>query len=118
MGDQGDQDGQDDPGPRVRLDDVRGASEAEELAGALDRMADDIELGRSRERGALRATADLQRAHPDVVVEVALPASDVMVSGSEAGLRLALDNLLTMLDSSAGGGRAVLELANAPPEVT
>lgn len=180
-GDQGELDGQGDHGDlrtRVRLDDVRGAREAEELAGALERMLDDIELGRSRERAAtqtardfaaaaghelrtpltalrtdlsvltahpeldgadrddvlaslghacarleatlggleqlargdlddpairrpvdvgdvvLRATADLRRTHPDVMVEVHLPVPDVIVSGSEAGLRLALDNLL------------------------
>jgi two-component system, OmpR family, sensor histidine kinase PrrB len=171
--------GDGEPGARVRLDDVRGAREAEELAGALERMLDDIELGRSRERAAtqtardfaaaaghelrtpltalrtdlsvltahpeldgpdraevlaslghacarleatlggleqlargdlhdprirrqvdvgdvvLRATADLRRTHPDVAVEVALPLLDVLVSGSEAGLRLALDNLLS-----------------------
>jgi two-component system, OmpR family, sensor histidine kinase PrrB len=178
-GGQGGQGGQGDSRTRVRLDDVRGAREAEELAGALDRMLDDIELGRSRERTAtrtardfaaaaghelrtpltalrtdlsvltahpelagpdrddvlaslghacarleatlggleqlargdlhdptirrpvdvgdvvLRATADLRRAHPDVEVDIHLPTPDVMVSGSEAGLRLALDNLLT-----------------------
>jgi len=164
---------------RVRLDDVRGAREAEELAGALDRMLDDIERGRSRERAALqtardfaaaaghelrtpltamrtdlsvltahpeldgpdrdavlaslghacarlettlggleqlargdlhdeanrrpvdvgdvvlRATDDLRQAHPDVSIEAHLPAADVLLSGWEAGLRLALDNLLT-----------------------
>jgi two-component system sensor histidine kinase PrrB len=177
---------------RVRLDDVRGAREAEELAGALERMLDDIERGRSRERAALqtardfaaaaghelrtpltalrtdlsvlsahpelagpdrdevlaslghacarleatlggleqlargdlfedtnrrpvdvgdvvlRATADLRRSHPDVTVDATLPPTDVIVSGSEAGLRLALDNLLTNAVRHGRAGRVAV----------
>jgi two-component system sensor histidine kinase PrrB len=181
-----------DPRTRVRLDDVRGAREAEELAGALERMLDDIERGRSRERAALetardfaaaaghelrtpltamrtdlsvlsghpelagrdrddvlaslgqacarleatlggleqlargdlyadtnrrpvdvgdvvlRTTADLRRSHPDVTVEAHLPATDVLVNGSEAGLRLALDNLLTNAVRHGRAGRVAV----------
>jgi two-component system sensor histidine kinase PrrB len=181
--------GDGDSRTRVRLDDVRGAREAEELAGALERMLDDIDLGRSRERAALqvardfaaaaghelrtplttmrtdlsvlsghpelagpdretvlaslghacarlegtlvgleqlargdlfeeinrrpvdvgdvvlRATADLRRSHPDVTVDARLPSTDVIVSGSEAGLRLALDNLLTNAVRHGRAGR-------------
>jgi two-component system, OmpR family, sensor histidine kinase PrrB len=182
---------------RVRLDDVRGAREAEELAGALERMLDDIELGRSRERAALqtardfaaaaghelrtpltalrtdlsvltghpdlagrdrddvlaslghacarleatlggleqlargdlsddtnrrpvdvgdvvlRATADLRRAHPDVRVDVHLPPTDVMVSGSEPGLRLALDNLLSNAVRHGHAGRVDVTVSSS-----
>ena len=188
--------GEGDPRPRVRLD-VRGAREAEELAGALERMLDDIDRGRSRERAAtqtardfaaaaghelrtpltalrtdlsvltahpeltgrdrddvlaslghacarleatlggleqlargelhdgtnrrrvdvgdvvLRATADLRRTHPDVAVEVQLPRPDVMISGSEAGLRLALDNLLTNAIRHGRTGRVDVSVSSA-----
>lgn len=189
--------GEGDLGPRVRLDDVRGAREAEELAGALERMLDDIERGRSRERAAtqtardfaaaaghelrtpltalrtdlsvltahpelagpdrddvltslshacarleatlggleqlargdlhdtalrrpvdvadvvLRACDDLRRTHPDVVVEVHLPTADVLVSGSEAGLRLALDNLLTNAARHGHAGRVDVTVSSS-----
>jgi two-component system sensor histidine kinase PrrB len=194
MGNQGEPGG---PGARVRLDDVRGAREAEELAGALERMLDDIELGRSRERAAtqtardfaaaaghelrtpltalrtdlsvltahpdlvgsdrddvlaslghacarleatlggleqlargdlhdgtnrrrvdvgdvvLRATADLRRTHPDVAIEVVLPHVDVVVSGSEAGLRLAIDNLLTNAVRHGRAGRVDVSVSSS-----
>lgn len=184
--------GDGDSRTRVRLDDVRGAREAEELAGALERMLDDIELGRSRERAALqtardfaaaaghelrtpltamrtdlsvlsghpelpepdrdavlaslghacarleatlggleqlargdlyeeanrrpvdvgdvvlRATADLRRSHPDVSVDAHLPSTDVIVSGSEAGLRLAVENLLTNAVRHGRAGRVAV----------
>ena len=189
--------GEGDPRARVRLDDVRGAREAEELAGALERMLDDIDRGRSRERAAtqtardfaaaaghelrtpltalrtdlsvltahpeltgrdrddvlaslghacarleatlggleqlargdlhdgtnrrrvdvgdvvLRATADLRRTHPDVTVEVRLPRPDVMINGSEAGLRLALDNLLTNAIRHGRTGRVDVSVSSA-----
>lgn len=189
--------GEGDSRTRVRLDDVRGAREAEELAGALERMLDDIELGRSRERAALqtardfaaaaghelrtpltalrtdlsvltshpelagpdrddvlaslghacarleatlsgleqlargdlyedtnrrpvdvgdvvlRATADLRRNHPDVTVDAHLPPADVMVSGSEAGLRLALDNLLTNAVRHGRAGRVDVTVSSS-----
>jgi two-component system sensor histidine kinase PrrB len=197
MGNQGEPGGPSGPGTRVRLDDVRGAREAEELAGALDRMLDDIDLGRSRERAAtqtardfaaaaghelrtpltalrtdlsvltahpdlagpdrddvlaslghacarleatlggleqlargdlhdgtnrrrvdvgdvvLRATADLRRTHPDVAIEVVLPHVDVIVSGSEAGLRLAIDNLLTNAVRHGRAGRVDVSVSSS-----
>jgi two-component system, OmpR family, sensor histidine kinase PrrB len=168
--------GDGDSRSRVRLDDVRGAREAEELAGALERMLDDIDLGRSRERAALQVARDFAAAaghelrtplttmrtdlsvlsgHPELagpdretvltslghacarlegtlagleqlargdlfeeinrrpvdVGDVVLRATadlrrrDVIVSGSEAGLRLALDNLLTNAVRHGRAGR-------------
>lgn len=43
---------------RVRLDDVKGAREAEELAVAMGQMLDDIERSRSRESAALETARD------------------------------------------------------------
>lgn len=46
----------------VRLDDVRGAREVEELAGAVDRMQHDLAAGRRREEESLAAARDFAAA--------------------------------------------------------
>lgn len=47
---------------RVRLDDVRGAREIEELAAAMGRMQDDLAAGRERESRSLAAARDFAAA--------------------------------------------------------
>jgi two-component system sensor histidine kinase PrrB len=56
-------------------------------------------------------------APPGITVAAALPDGDVVVAGSAAGLRLAVDNLLTNAVRHSGGSRVVASVGRAGDRV-
>jgi two-component system sensor histidine kinase PrrB len=66
---------------------------------------------------AQAVAAAARTAPPGVSVEAALPEGDVVVAGSAAGLRLAVDNLLTNAVRHAGGSRVVASVSVAGDRV-
>lgn len=66
---------------------------------------------------AQAAAGATRTAPPGISVEAALPDGDVVVTGSAAGLRLAVDNLLTNAVRHSGGSRVVASVAVAGDRV-